>query len=37
MVPSEKWAVLVGIDFYINRKQQSTGCVNDTDDVPAYL
>ena len=37
MASSEKWAVLIGIDFYINRNQRLKGCVNDIEAMRAYL
>ncbi|KAI9776675.1 MAG: hypothetical protein M1816_005153 [Peltula sp. TS41687] len=37
MASPEKWAVLVGIDFYINRDQLLKGCVNDIEDMSSYL
>jgi Caspase domain len=37
MASSEKWAVLIGIDFYINRSQRLKGCVNDIEDMHLYL
>ncbi|KAI9782886.1 MAG: hypothetical protein M1816_001667 [Peltula sp. TS41687] len=37
MASPEKWAVLIGIDFYINRNLRLKGCVNDIEDMCSYL
>ncbi|KAI9663910.1 MAG: hypothetical protein M1821_007400 [Bathelium mastoideum] len=34
---SRKWAILVGIDFYLEHDRRLTGAVNDVDDIHFYL
>lgn len=37
MASSEKWAILIGIDFYADPSKRLKGCVNDIEYMHAYL